>query len=148
MTIPSNVREHLIALKLANISWKNILIQVNSRFHSNYSERSLKRIWSEYQNTGRISPKPKSGRKSKLSKSEQRLLVLLATRDRRASYSELRGTLDSSYDINVSKSTVRRTLLKHRIFRRLAKICPLLTHKQRYKRVLWAYRFALWSSIE
>jgi len=98
-----------------------------------------------WQETGESKCLPRSGRKRKSTKREDRTLVRISLANRRLASKELSRELNESTGAKLSAPTVRRRLLENGLRGCKARKKPLLTEKQRKRRLEWARSHVKWS---
>lgn len=98
-----------------------------------------------FEETGKYTNRPKSGRKRHTTIREDRVLVHAALRNRRKSSKELRSDMYEQHNINISAQTVRRRLTEAGLYGRKARRKPLLSEKHKEKRLVWAKKYAKWT---
>ena len=87
---------------------------------------------------------PRSGRKRKSTKRSDRTLVRISLGNRRLNSKELARELKESSGVELSAPTVRRRLLENGLRGCKARKKPLLTEKQRKRRLDWARSHVKW----
>ena len=97
------------------------------------SPRTIYRIKRQYDETGSVETRPRSGRPEKLSEREKRRIVRAAIKEPRLTLEELA----QSNQIQASKNTIRKCLKERSIKSYVAPRKPFLTKKQRRERFLW-----------
>ena len=110
------------------------------------SRCGIQQILKKHKETGKVSDKPRSGRPSKLSKTDTKYLKLSSLRDRRKSSRELSQNLAETSGVQVHASTVRRALIKEGLNGRVARAKPLLRKVNKTKRLKYARSHRNWTS--
>ena len=135
-------RHRIVALKEAAHTWREVIAQLR-KAGCNASERSVRRVWYNYQKHGRVEGRTSPGRPTKCSAREQRAVIRHARLNRRASLQELsKGLRSDGFDL--SRFTVKRVLKRHGYTRRDSCSRPLLNARQRRARLGWARDHQNW----
>jgi len=135
MVVSDAVRNRIVGMSLAGS--KACKIALTLQVHKS----TVSRILRLYEETGSVERKMSSGRPRKLNDRDERSLVSVITKDRRANLSEIANSLPTK----VSTATVRRTLRRLRIFSRFAVIKPHLTVKHKKARLEFAKKYKHWT---
>lgn len=110
-----------------------------------YNEAAVRRFLKKYEEIGDIGRKKGSGRKSKLSDRDDRIIKRAAIKDRFASAKNIRDELQTSSLKQVSTRTVQRRLNKLGLRALKPAKKPLLTIKMKQKRLQWARERSTWT---
>lgn len=108
------------------------------------NERTVRRIIENYKKRGSVETKKSPGRPRKLTDRDVRSMVSIVHKNRRATLQDITKGLCTK----VSRSTVRRTLGRLRIFSRAAVVKPHLTPKHKSARLLFAKKYKDWTAEE
>ncbi len=109
------------------------------------SPSTVQRTIERFNVTGNLRDRPRSGRKANLTASDDRYILICSKRDRMKSVPILTNEFNSSRDRRVSSSTVRRSLLKSKMFGRVAAKKPLLRRQNVKKRLEFARNHVNWT---
>ena len=132
-------RRQIINLKRRNITNARISIQLNC------SVRTVQRVWSRYRNTGSSDKLALPGRPRKTTAREDRRLILMSRLSRFDNARQLTVRWNNFSNKNVSVKTVRRRLHAQRVYSRVARLKPLISVRNRQRRVTWANRIRNWT---
>ena len=88
------------------------------------------------------------GTKKVTSKASDRILVRSSLKDRRATSTDLKRSLEESSGVQVSSRTIRRRLLDAGLGARRPRHKPLLTKKMQATRLKWAREHAKWTKTQ
>ena len=106
--------------------------------------KECKGVLKRWIETGDAKCQPRSGRKRKSTKRSDRTLVRISLGNRRLNSKELARELKESSGFELSAPTVRRRLLENGLRGCKARKKPLLTEKQRKRRLDWARFHVKW----
>ena len=132
-------RRQIINLKRRNITNARISIQLNC------SVRTVQRVWSRYGNTGSSDKLSLPGRPRRTTAREDRRLILMSRLSRFDNARQLTVRWNNFSNKNVSVKTVRRRLHAQRVYSRVARLKPLISVRNRQRRVTWANRIRNWT---
>ena len=135
----------IITLRKSGLKTTEILVQLWNKFRINTTARTFQRVWSSYINRNRRQLRERRGRKLKCTVEQQRLIKRIALQNRWLSIPALTELINRSLrneNLHVGRETVRKTLLKFGLERRVAARKPLLTEAQRARRLDFARRFS------
>ena len=132
-------RRQIINLKRRNITNARISIQLNC------SVRTVQRVCSRYRNTGSSDKLALPGRSRKTTALEDRRLILMSRLSRFDNARQLTVRWNNFSNKNVSVKTVRRRLHAQRVYSRVARLKPLISVRNRQRRVTWANRIRNWT---
>lgn len=135
--IPLWKRQKVVELSVSNKSTREIAAALN--MHASTVGYIVRR----HAKTGVIENLPKSGRPSKLTKSDALHLVIESKRDPTKSAKQLRS--DTGLSSTVSISTIKRALRQNNLFGRIALKKPCLTQRLKSKRKQWCQEKMRWS---
>ena len=108
------------------------------------SRKGVQGVLKRWIETGDAKCQPRSGRKRKSTKRSDRTLVRICLGNRRLNSKELARELKESSGVELSAPTVRRRLLENGLRGCKARKKPLLTEKQRKRRLDWARSHVKW----
>ena len=108
------------------------------------SRKGVQGVLKRWIETGDAKCQPRSGRKRKSTKRSDRTLVRISLGNRRLNSKELARELKESSGVELSAPTVRRRLLENGLRGCKARKKPLLTEKQRKRRLDWARSHVKW----
>ena len=132
-------RRQIINLKRRNITNGRISIQLDC------TVRTVQRVWSWYRNTRSSDKLPLPGRPRKTTGREDRCLILMSRLSRFSNACQLTVQWNAFSNKNVSVKTARRYLHAQRVYSRIARLKPLISVRNRQRRVTWAYRNRNWT---
>ena len=113
-----------------------------------YGEKAVRITIRNYEKHQTIKELPRSGRPRKSSGREDRTLVRLSLADRHLTSPPLRREWEESTGVQVSTRTVRRRLVDNGLKGCRARKKPLLTNKQRERRLAWAHAHKNWTRAQ
>ena len=105
----------------------------------------LGRVVKSYNDTGKIVSAFKTGRPRKTSAREDRIIQRMSLKDRFKSCTEIKRVMNSTSCVNVSRQTVSRRLQEIRLFNRTQRKKPLVSLKNKKKRLEFANRYVIWT---
>ena len=108
------------------------------------SRNGVQGVLKRWKATGESKCQPRSGRKRKSTERTDRTLVRLSLANRKLTSKELARELKESNSVELSTPTVRRRLLESGLRGCKAIKKPLLTEKQRKRRLEWARAHVKW----
>lgn len=135
----------IVTLNEAGWDWLKIIDHIGKKYGCKVSTRTCQRIVSKYKRTGTVADMPRSGRPEKLTQQEKHIVRRIMLRDRKKTPREAVTELKEYYGVTVCSRTVRRTLTKSGLKRRVAARRPLLTARMRRERLSWARDHENWS---
>ena len=98
-----------------------------------------------YNDTGKIVSAFKSGRPRKTSAREDRIMQRMSLKDRFKSCTEIKWAMNSTSCVNVSRQTLSRRLQEIGLFNRTPRKKPLISSKNKKKRLEFANRYVIWT---
>jgi len=136
MVVSDAVRNQIVGMSLAGSKAAKIAhtLQVH--------KSTVSRILKLHEKTGTVERKMSSGRPRKLTERDERSLVSVVNKNRRATLTDIANSLPTK----VSKNTVRRALHRLRIFSRFAVIKPYLTARHKKARLEFAKKYLHWTA--
>lgn len=137
-------RTRIVTLKEAGFTNAAIVAKMRNNYHLNISPRTIRKTMKRYRETGSNENRARVGRPRKCTGRAARQLYRTALNERSKSIPTLCSELSNIVDGGVSCSTVRRTLAKYGLKRRIAAKKPLLNKRQREKRATWAAALEHW----
>ena len=135
----------IITLRKSGLKTSQVLLQLRNKFRIKTTARTVQRLWTSYIHRGVHRLRERRGRKQKCSPEQQRLIKRIALQNRWLPIPALTELINRSLrndNLHVGRETVRKTLLKFGLERRVAARKPLLTEAQRARRLDFARRFA------
>ena len=132
-------RSRIVALRDAKWTIKRIAADVGC------SMSTVNYTLARFKTTGSNNSKPGRGRKSVLTKSDERYIAQSATRNRRATLSELTNFFNVSRKQKICETTLRKSLRKQGMRGRVACRKPLLSPVNIKKRLLFAKTYRHWT---
>lgn len=136
-------REHLKVkvwtLREQLFSWGDIAKATNR------SKSTVRGIYRRVKNNGGFKDKPRSGRPLKLTDRDRRVIVGILNKSKKKSSEVVRKQAAVDHNIDVSTSTIRRSLKKSGYVARVKKKKPLLTIENKRKRLAWAKEHRTWT---
>ena len=127
-------RRQIINLKRRNITNARISMQLNC------SVRTVQRVWSRYSKTGSSDKLTLPGRPRKTTAREDRRLILMSRLSRFDNARQLTVRWNNFSNKNVSVKTARRRLHAQRVYNRVTRLKPLISVRNRQRRMTWANR--------
>ena len=109
------------------------------------SKSVVGRIVKSYNDTGKIASAFKTGRPRKTSAREDRIMQRMSLKDRFKSCTEIKRVMNSTSCVNVSRQTVSRRLQEIGLFNRTPRKKPLVSSKNKKKRLEFANRYVIWT---
>lgn len=144
MVLTQFQRYAIVTLRKEGHTNQEIINEMRRQHRIKIDRRTVQRTWARYKNGGLISDRPRRGRNKVWSDRQERAVKRLALRNRWASLPELTETINNDPEMQgarTSEPTLRRTLKKFGIRRRVAAAKPLLTEQQRTRRLDFAQRY-------
>jgi transposase len=114
MVVSDAVRNRIVGMSMAGS--KGIVIANTLQVHPS----TVSRILRQHEQAGTVERKMASGRPRKLNERDERSLVFIINKNRRATLSDIANSLPTK----VSRTTVRRTLRRRGIFSHIAVVKP------------------------
>ncbi|XP_055903333.1 uncharacterized protein LOC129939369 [Eupeodes corollae] len=133
--ISSEVRKIVIKLKNEGMSMAKIGKSLD------LSKASVQTIIKNYNETGHYDSRPRSGRPRKLDDRTMRKVVRKVVENPKQSAIKLAAELQSFESITVHPETVRRVLKRSGLSSRVARKKPLISSKNRIKRLEYAKKY-------
>lgn len=130
----------IVALSKEGFSSREIANRVG------FNQSTVVRLLQKYQRTGDVARKRGRGRKRVTTAAEDRYLIRLCIRNRRASSSDLKRAWQEGSGITSSARTVRRRLLAAGLAARRPRRKPLLSKTMRAARLKWAKAHCKWTA--
>ena len=109
------------------------------------SKSVVGRVVKSYNDTGKIVSAFKTGRPRKTSAREDRIMQRMSLKDRFMSCTEIKRVMNSTSCVNVSRQTVSRRLQEIGLFNRTPWKKPLVSSKNKKKRLEFANRYVIWT---
>ena len=109
------------------------------------SKSVVDRVVKSYNDTGKIVSAFKTGRLRKTSVREDRIMQRMSLKDRFKSYTEIKRVMNSTSCVTVSRQTVSRQLQEIGLFNRIPRNKPLVSSKNKKKRLEFANRYVIWT---
>ena len=109
------------------------------------SKSVVGRVVKSYNDTGKIVSVFKTGRPRKTSAREDRIMQRMSLKDRFKSCTEIKRVMNSTSCVNVSRQTVSRRLQEIGLFNRTPRKKPLVSLKNKKKRLEFANRYVIWT---
>ena len=109
------------------------------------SKSVVGRVFKSYNDTGKIVSAVKTGRPRKTSAREDRIMQHVSLKDRFKSCTEIKWVMNSTSCVNVSRQTVSRQLQEIRLFNRTPRKKPLVSSKNKKKKLEFANRYVIWT---
>ena len=109
------------------------------------SKSVVDRVVKSYNDTGKIVSAFKTGRPCKTSAREDRIMQRMSLKDRFKSCTEIKRIMNSTSCVNVSRQTVSRRLQEIGLFNRTSRKKPLVSSKNKKKRLEFANRYVIWT---
>ena len=98
-----------------------------------------------YNDTGKIVSAFKTGRSRKTSAREDRIMQRMSLKARLKSCTEIKRVMNSTSCVNVSRKTFSRRLQEIGLFNRTPRKKPLVSSKNKKKRLEFANRYVIWT---
>ena len=130
--IKLETRSAILTLVLSGLSYREVARRLKVSYNGVFT--TVKR----YGETCNLADRKRNGRPRCTKTSDDRLIVLMSKMNRKLTAPEIRAKLTSSANVTVSSSTVKRRLREKGLNGRIAVRKPLLTEKNRLKRLAWA----------
>ena len=108
-------------------------------------DMTVRNVIKKFNNENTVESKQRSGRPSILSERDVRSLVRVTKKNRRATVAQFTAELNHALPKQVSESTVRRALHERGYHARVGKRKPLVTERNRKKRLFFARFAKAWS---
>lgn len=108
------------------------------------SEKAVRDTIKRVQATGSVEDRPRTGRPSKTSLRERRMIVRNSLKNRQMTSTQLAAQHNLTGQ-TLSKRTVQRILNKYGLFGRIARKKPFINAKNRVKRLKWAKKHRNWT---
>ena len=109
------------------------------------SKSVVGRVVKSYNDTGKTVSAFKTGRPRKTSPREDRIMQRMSLKDRFKSCTEIKRVMNSTSYVNVSRQTVSRRLQEIGLFNRTPTKKPLVSSKNKKKRLEFANRYVIWT---
>ena len=103
------------------------------------------RVVKSYNDTGKIVSAFKTGRPRKTLAREDQIMQGMSLKDLFKSCTEIKRVMNSTSYVNVSRQTVSRRLEEIRLFNRTPRKKPLVSSKNKKKRLEFANRYVIWT---
>lgn len=132
-------RQVIVYLKTKGLSLRAISQEVGC------SPNAVKGVFERFESTGTTDELGGRGRKRKSTARDERSLVRLCLSNRKKSSVELTREWKETSGVDVDASTVRRRLIANGLKSYRPRKKPLITEKQRLKRLAWAKEHKSWS---
>ena len=141
------------------IRWQVIALKKTNKYNNveigkmlNISEKSVRTTLSNYNATGKVAEKKRSGKPPILTPRDESIIFRLVRKSPRITYKEIVGILAKYHGKVVSVNTVRRSLLRKKIAVYKALRKPLLKATDRLKRYRWCkerinWGFEQWKNV-
>ncbi len=142
INIPTDERAKIVTMHELGYS----LSKIGEKLHRN--KVSVYNVIKYYKRTGTVHPKTRGGGKRKTTPREDRKIVSLATKNRRATLEGLGNTVRNQYGMAISDKTVLRRLHDAKLFGRAARKKPLLMKRHREARVKWCKDKRNWTAAQ
>ena len=104
----------------------------------------VRRVCLKFETFGKVTDRPRSGRKKSTTARDDREIVRMVIKDRRKTSKDIAAVLDTS-GTKVSPRTIRKRLCAAGLKARIPRKKPFLTLVQRRKRVNWAKQHMAWT---
>jgi len=132
----------IVALSKEGLSSRAIFGRVG------YNQSTIARLLQKFRRTGHLKRVKGRGRKKASTAADDRFLVRLSLKNRRASSSDLKREWQDSSGVNVTSRTVRNRLLTAGLAARRPRKKPLLTKAMRIARLNWAKHHYTWTPAQ
>ena len=143
--ISYETRVKVVSLHEAGFSQRKIVRMLNG---TGISLCGVQTTLQRYKETGSFEDRNRSGRPPKTTARDDRNLVMLSMRNRRATSRDLTAQWNRAISGVVDPSTVRRRLLKAGLRGCVAKKKPLVSEKNRKERLKYARKHCKWGKEE
>ena len=110
-----------------------------------FNQSTVVRLLQKYRKMGTVNREKGRGRKKLSTAAEDRFLVRMSLKNRRASSTDLKRAWQESSGVNVTSRTVRNRLLAAGLAARRPRKKPLLTKAMRQARLKWAREHSAWT---
>ena len=137
--LPEFRRAQIITLREEGYSFRDIAKKVKC------GKSTVQELCKKFELTGEVKDKPRTGRPTKSTPRQDRVLVRLSQNSRFSSSKELAQQWRTEQGVNVSASTVRTRLIKAGLNARRPVKKPLLSDVNIKKRYQWAQAHAHWT---
>lgn len=127
----------IVTMKQLNKANAEIIKHLHQTEGISVERRTVQRVWARYRQRGDVQRQGGQGRKAQ-SQIAVRHICRIAKRNRWMSLKSLAGEINGSLPNPVTKETVRRTLAKSGLSRKLAAQKPMLNSRQRSRRLAFA----------
>ena len=107
------------------------------------SKSAVGRVIKSYNDTGKIVSAFKISRPRKTSAREDRIMQRMSLKDRFKSCTEIKRVMNSTSCVNVSRQSVSRRLQEIGLFNRTSRKKPLVSSKNKNKRLEFANRYVI-----
>ena len=110
------------------------------------SPSSVRRVWESYE-LNKL-PKKRTGRPRILNESERKRLKRLVVRNkktRRQTLSKIRLNVMNKTNKTISKQTIRNELAEQGLHSRIPRFSPLISERNKERRLLWARTYENWT---
>lgn len=112
----------------------------------NRPQSTVNSVIQRYKRRGNVANAERKGRPKILTDRDKRKIIKEAKSDRTMSLDELTDKFQESLNISISRNTIRSALHELGHYGRVAKKKPLVSEKNRKKRLFWCYKRRKWVS--
>lgn len=135
-------RVQIVTLKEAGLSVNQIAKKTST------DRRTVQRVCKRVAKIGYYKDMPRSGRPSKLSARDKRVVTRLLNNGSAKNATDIKKKLKTDYNIDVHRDTVANTLRSLGYVARIKQKKPSLTLQHKKKRLEWAKKFRTWTVDE
>ena len=122
---------------------KHTIIEISEKVKR--SKSVVGRVVKSYNDTGKIVSAFKTGRPRKTSAREDRIMQRMSLKERFKSCTEIKRVMNRTSCVNASRQTVSRRLQEIGLFNRTLRKKPLVSSKNKKKRLEFANRYVIWT---
>lgn len=138
--LSENERSEVIGLWKGRKSTREIAKIVNR------PQSTVNSIIQRYKRRGNVADAERRGRPKILTDRDKRKIIKDVKSDRAMSLDELTNKFQENLNISISRNTIRSALHELGYYGRVAKKKPLVSEKNRRKRLFWCYKRRKWTS--
>jgi ketohexokinase/beta-glucosidase len=136
------LRVKIWTLRESGLSWTQVAAQAHK------PKSHCKRVCKRIAKSGSFKDMPRSGRPPKIDERARRIIVRTMNQSKVKSTESVRKQVSITHNINVSPSTISRTMKAAGYVARVMKKKPLLTAAHKRRRLQWAKAHSTWTVDE
>ena len=119
-------------------------MEIAKKLGNGATKSGVRKVCERFKATNTFKNMPKNGKVKKTTANDDRMIMRLALKNRRATSAEIKNDLEAA-GVSISSRTIRQRLFENGLKARRPRKKPYLNKKQRKNRLIWAKEHKEWT---